>query len=104
MPMASTDIPPLVGACVKGVTSEDGCSGGHDACVYGFTWVPQCVDNPLGPAISAPPCDSVKSCAALLPPAPVGACAKTNGCSGGHDACLYGFTWVPQCVDLPEFA
>jgi hypothetical protein len=32
----------------------------------------------------------------------VTACLKDNGCSGGHDVCVYGFHWVPQCADLPE--
>lgn len=40
--------------------------------------------------------------AAAIEPLPVSACVNDNGCSGGHDVCVYGFSWVPQCADLPE--
>ena len=58
---AGKPLPPVpVGACVENVSHSGGCSGGHAACVYGFSWVPQCVDGITFNASG--PCNSVSTC------------------------------------------
>jgi hypothetical protein len=90
-------LPPLVGACVDGVTTEYGCYRGKDVCVWFSLQVPQCVDVPCWDG----------SCIATHDPLPgqplVGVCVdgKTTqyGCYGGHDVCI-GFSYqIPFCVD-----
>jgi len=60
VPLASASQPVPANACVAGVTAPTPCSGTHDACLYAFSWIPQCVDTPL--AVSALPCGTPYDC------------------------------------------
>lgn len=89
IPVASASEPIPVGSCV----GMDKCSGGAEACVGAFHWVPFCVDA----------CDG---CVAFEPAeqAPlVDVCVEGQtdaSCYGGNTVCVTFSRQVPQCVDL----
>lgn len=80
-----------VGYCV----GVERCSGGTDACVGAFHWVPQCVDA----------CDECVTPAVPAGPPLVSVCVEGRtdpSCYGYHSVCVEVSRMVPKCVDLDQ--